>query len=101
MTDYHYNREDSAVNNADEVAKHISDFLNCMVDKPRIDALVERMACQHRTLQQTFMKFVVQWITHNAHTNFYDGRNEASVNLCKELWKTIADSKMGGYLPTV
>ena len=97
---YETEREDIKTE-AESLARHIADFLNVMGNGGRQDKLVESLANKHRTLQQDFMKFIVKWIKYNSETKFFDGRNHASVILCKRLQATIAESPSGGYLPLV
>lgn len=56
----------------------------------------ETMGNQHRTLQQSFTRLCVEWFKYLSTTQSYDGRNEASVNLAKEIMQ-----KCNTYLPLV
>ena len=58
------------------------------------EELAKSMANDHPTLQQSFMRMVVKFIEKMADKSYYDGRNEASVKLAKEL-KPIIDENRG------
>lgn len=64
------------------------------------DALAEKMAHEHPTLQQSFTKFVVKFIRSMAKNSYTDGRNERAVALCKKLAE-VADSGDNAYLPMI
>jgi len=99
--EYTYDKErGDVVDEAKCLARHISDYLNVMSSgRPKV--LVTALSNTHRTLQQDFMRVVVEWIKYNAETKFYDGRNQAAVLLSRKLQKTIDEAPSGGYLPLV
>ena len=58
-------------------------------------AFVEFASRQHRTLQQTFTNLCFAWIRHLAslEENQYDGRNEYSVKVAKEIVEKVESVK--------
>ena len=81
---------------AEQVALIISDFVNNMgVDEK---TFCETMAREHRTLQQSFTRLCMKWIQTLARQEYFDARNEASVNLAKEIVEKCKDSV---YLPCI
>ena len=64
------------------------------------DKLAEEMANNHPTLQQSFYRMVEKFIRKmGKKTIFVDGRNEASVNICKKLNEVT--EKENPYIPYV
>jgi len=57
------------------------------------EELAKSMANDHPTLQQSFMRMVVQFIEKMADKSYYDGRNEASVKLAKKLKPIIEENR--------
>ena len=49
------------------------------------DGLAEKMANEHPTLQQSFMRFVVKFINKMASKTYWDGRNESAVQFAKGI----------------
>ena len=48
----------------------------------------EAMSREHRTLQQSFTRLCLEWLRTCANMEYYDGRNEASV----EVGKIVVDA---------
>jgi len=72
---------------AKEMAGAITNYLNNFSKTPT-DELVEELLRQHRTLQQCFSRFCLRWFERVAEaTHGFDLRNEASVELAKEIMK--------------
>jgi hypothetical protein len=70
-----------------EMAEELARFLNNFSCRPSED-LVKAMLLQHRTLQQAFSRFCLRWFESLAETpHGFDKRNEASVELAKEIVK--------------
>lgn len=86
---YKYYKEKFEKENVDYVVKTITDFINNYVFP--IERFVETMGREHRTLQQSFTGLCLAWFTHLAglKTGEYDLRNEASVELAKEILKKV------------
>lgn len=57
------------------------------------EELAKSMANDHPTLQQSFMRMVVQFIEKMADKSYYDGRNEASIKLAKKLKPIIEENR--------
>lgn len=75
------------------MANELSFYCNSF-DSKKLDHLVECMSNQHRTIQQTFTKFVFKWIrkcAENYRNGKYDGRNELACALCDEIEKQFGD----------
>lgn len=74
----------------DEVVTKVADMLNNFSDTPT-KLFVEGMARKHRTLQQSFTNLCTAWLRHLAalEPNQFDGRNEASVKLAKEIIEKV------------
>lgn len=71
----------------EEMAMSLLRFINNMaVDD---DAFVKGLVNSHRTLQQSIMRVFIKFVKEIAakKDGFYDLRNEASVNLAKEIMK--------------
>lgn len=65
----------------------VSDMVNdCGFDH---DGLAEKMANEHPTLQQNFMRMCKAFIKKMAEKKYYDGRNESSVLLARKLSEEI------------
>lgn len=57
------------------------------------EKLAISMANDHPTLQQSFMRMVVQFIVKMADKPYYDDRNKASVELAKKLKPIIEENR--------
>ena len=65
-----------------DTVRTVSDFVNCSSD---FNEFAELMSREHRTLQQNFTKVCVAWLKQLANTEYYDLRNEASVEFAKSI----------------
>lgn len=54
-----------------------------------LDGFVAGMAQIHPTLQQTFTKLCLKWLMYMATTEYYDARNQASVEFAKSIKKQL------------
>ena len=80
----------------EKVSKVLEGYLN-RFGHPEKD-LVKEIEIWHPTLQQSFTRLCVSWFLRMAENDFrYDGRNEASVKLARELYPTLKKA----YLPLV
>ncbi|MFY4731193.1 hypothetical protein [Nitrospira sp. BLG_2] len=70
---------------AKDFADQFSRFVNGMGRRDRVVA--ELMAKDHPTLQQNYMRFFMLYCEEMAKQKYTDLRNEASVNLAKEIVK--------------
>lgn len=81
-------------------ADEVMNVVNDMMFDPKLFA--EKLAENHRTLQQGFTRIVVAWIEYLAELKDgqYDGRNDASVRLAKAI---VATPEWGSrkYLPYI
>jgi len=87
----------------DEMAEEMSKFLNTLSSDERTEKFVEAMRRDHRTLQQSFTRLCLAWIADLADREHYDGRNEASVKVAKEIKRAILNEEghFPPYLPFV
>lgn len=73
----------------EELQKETENFLNAFCNSENEDKFIELMSRTHRTLQQSYTKFILKWIKEQAETQFYDGRNERSVMKCRQIMKAL------------
>ena len=89
-----------------DLAKAFENACNCYGDNDMVKAFVDQITHRtHRTGQQAIMKVVVAliegWSVSHDNGN-YDGRNQATVELCKRLTEYMNDDTGEGvYLPCV
>jgi len=77
---------------AKEVVTNVTDYLNSFSNKNK-DFIAE-MSREHRTLQQNFTKLCMEWLEHCASNDYhFDGRNEASHKVSKEMVEGFQDAK--------
>ena len=98
MTDEERGRQMQMEKDAEELAKSLTHFFNTFGTEERFKLLSKNLMNEHRTLQQTTMKFFIHQMKEWAETEFYDGRNEATVKLCKKIVEEMKDDL---YLPLV
>ncbi|MCK5346885.1 MAG: hypothetical protein KAR20_25930 [Candidatus Heimdallarchaeota archaeon] len=89
---------------AEKLVREIAAHVNTMSFKPNY--FIEAMSREHRTLQQSFVKLCMQWLEYVASDEYrYDGRNEASHDICKELLKRFTlgnhDINPSQFLPLI
>lgn len=82
----------------EELESKTEDFLNVICNGEKEEKFVELMSRGHRTLQQNYTRFVMRWIKSQSESKYFDGRNEASVNLCKKIMDAVKDDYS---LPTI
>ena len=84
------------------MTKTVFEAVNTMTDYVNsfncdYDEFAQKMGMEHPTLQQNFTKLCCAWLRHLATTDYWGGRNKASVDFAKsikdELWHVV--------LPTV
>jgi len=83
---------------AQELAKELSSYFNTFNTEERFEKLSQCLLNEHRTLQQTTMKFFIHMMKTWSETEFYDGRNQATIELSKKIVKEMKDDL---YLPMV
>jgi hypothetical protein len=83
---------------ADEfVANSISDFTNSFSFPDEL--IAKKMANEHCTLQQSFMRLCMKFIKEMSEKKYWDGRNEASVKTAKKIMEAFGNEPIG--LPCV
>ena len=71
------------------VADTISDFTNSFSFPDEL--IAKKMANEHCTLQQSFMRLCMEFIKLMSEKNYWDGRNEASVKTAKKIMEAFGD----------
>jgi len=71
-------------------------------DSSRVKVLLEEMSQDHRTLQQGYTRFALEWLYHLSQVpeGNYDLRNQASVEIARKIDKAV-DLKYARLLPTI
>lgn len=69
------------------------DFVSNMVNDFGFedDELAEKMANEHPTLQQNFMRLCRKFIVKMSQKTYYDDRNESSVKMAKKMVEAIKE----------
>lgn len=80
-------------NEWDERHDFYADVVDDMVNDCgfRDDALAEKMANNHPTLQQSFMRMCAKFIGKMAIKSYADARNQSSVDFAKEVVEKVGD----------
>jgi hypothetical protein len=87
----HSTKEDTLPSpNPDRLAQQVFDFMNC-ADNREVAAFIDRMAINHRTIQQVFTGMCFSWIIDLAHRESFDLRNEESVTWAKKILESHPD----------
>ena len=73
---------------AEEIAGVMTDMLNSYGTE-NIDTFIKKMLTEHRTLQQSFTRFCMKWVEAKAAVEYFDGRDEQSVKLCREILEKV------------
>jgi len=77
---------------AEEDFKKLDGILNNMCfDEVGV---AEKLANNHPTLQQSFMRLCAEYIHVQAKKKYSDGRNKATVDACRELSQLMIDKGM-------
>ncbi len=76
----------------DELASLCASAVNSFGFKPKVFATA--LSREHRTLQQTFTKVCVAWLSLLAETENYDDRNEASVMFARSIKKQLDECRL-------
>ena len=84
-----------------ELAGRLSDFFNTFGVEERAEALTSALMAQHRTLQQSFVRFLIHFIKQYSATATYDKRNEAAVLAMRHLSEYIEASSDDYRLPMI
>jgi hypothetical protein len=84
-----------------ELGVIMENFLNSYGDD-RIDDFLQYMTqCAHRTLQQKYFGLVLKSIEKFAEMQYYDGRNESSVEKAKKLVSLMQENNIGTRMPLI
>lgn len=85
---------------AEKMANEMADFVNSF--SPRNKEFIIAMCLQHRTLQQSFGRLVMEYIFYMAtQVKHTDPRNEATVKLCREILNNVPDFEYKKNLPFI
>lgn len=76
---------------AEQLAEEMSRFVNSFSAEDRMMDLAEKLASDHRTLQQNHFRFAMMIIEVFANKKYTDGRNEASVKMAKIFMKAFKE----------
>lgn len=77
---------------AKETVGMVTDYLNSFSSKEQ--EFINEMNMEHRTLQQSFTKLCLAWLENCAKEDYhFDGRNEASHKVSKEVVEGFRDAK--------
>ena len=81
---------------AKKLAEEISRFVNG-VEGTDFEWFIQQMGNEHRTLQQSFTGLCLKWLKHLADLpdDRFDLRNEASVNLAREIFDKVSLAQYG------
>ena len=79
----------------EEIVNTVSNYVNSF--NCDYDGFAKKFGYEHRTLQQNFTKLCVAWLRHLAETEYYDARNQASVEFAKSIKEQLGDIS----LPTI
>jgi hypothetical protein len=82
------NPTDTKERDFNKLVRALSDYVNCGRD---IKTLAAAMVYDHPTLQQGKMRLCVEFIRQMAGKAYFDGRNEASVLMAREIVGAITD----------
>lgn len=80
---------------ARDFANECLDFVNGGYNKQEF---TDTMLTGHRTLQQSFMRLIMNWLKALSEQEYYDGRNEASVKLAKRIMDAVGDDYCLPYI---
>lgn len=75
------------------VADSISDFTNSFSFPD--DLIANKMANEHCTLQQSFMRLCMKFIKKMSEKKYWDGRNEASVKTAQKIMAAFDGEPFG------
>ena len=83
------------------LAKMLTDWLNNFNSEiSKGNRVAEYMMRQHRTLQGSFVNFIISIIFKMAETTYTDARNATAIDTCKRIKKLYDDEEIY-YQPTI
>ena len=77
------------------IAKSMKDLMYCAREPDMVDIMFDTLIDDHRTNQQRFISRIVQLLIKYADSE-HDRRNEAAVNLCKQIKSVVDNYKLWG-----
>lgn len=81
-----------STHSAKETVITVTDYLNSFSSKEK--EFIQEMNREHRTLQQSFTKLCLAWLENCASEDYhFDGRNEASHKISKDVVEGFRDAK--------
>jgi hypothetical protein len=83
--------------NGQEMAGAMERLVNIMGRGDEIEAFVAKMAQNHPTLQQAFMRLCLDFVRAMAEKTYSDARNEASVRIARDIVSQLGTT----HLPTI
>lgn len=83
---------------ARQVGEDFVGWFNCFDEESRQEAMSKVIMGEHRTLQQSVMRFFLYQMEQWAKTSNYDDRNEATIRKCQKIMEFLKDDK---YLPMI
>lgn len=83
--------------NGAEMAGAMERLVNIMGRGDEIGAFIEKMAQNHPTLQQSFMRLCLDFVRAMSEKSYSDARNEASVRIAKDIVSQLGTT----YLPII
>lgn len=92
--------------NAEEVRRVIERYINTFSEEA-FEELAKELSRMHPTLQQSFMRVVLEFVKMMAEKPTHDLRNEATVKLSREIWNAMtktpyySEKKNKVFLPWV
>lgn len=92
------NRQAQIEADAKETISKLSSMVNGFNDTEVCKALSECVMREHRTLQQSIMRFFMHQIKVWSETDFVDLRNQATVDLSKKIMEQVEDNS---FLPFI
>jgi hypothetical protein len=91
-------RQQQIQEDAKEVVTKLERLVNCFDDEAVAKAFVESMRSTHLTLQQSMMRVFMAQIKAWSETSWVDLRNQATVDLCKEIMEKVGNDS---FLPFI
>lgn len=83
------------------LAELFTDSVNTFNKKELTQAFFEKLSNEHRTLQQSVNRFMIEWLEYVASQDYYyDGRNEASHKIAKQMIEAFKEYKKEDYEPS-
>lgn len=85
----------------EDAAKMLSDVCNHMAGEKDMKLFLQTYRSQHPTLQQSMVRWMMALIHETAQKEYFDGRDEASVKLCREIERLLEEHGVRDHLPLI